>query len=397
MAGNSRSVSIDAASTGMHEHLAKIIDSVNEGIYVTDRERRFLLWNEAAERISGYSREEMIGLCCQDNILRHADRQGCELCKNCCPLKASIEDGAPRGPLVVFLRHKSGRRIAVEVKTAAVRNEEGAVIGAVEIFQDVTERIEREHLLEEGKKKLETVLNNIGDGILFFDTAGVITVFNEAVGEMFGLRPEAVGPIHALAPRSPLRTALASVEEAYYRTLNGSHPALRERCAEGKGRFRCWTAAMENDGSPFPAPARCYSCAIYGSVRSFLEKPRELVLGERSLSVASSFIELRDTNELWEVVTFYDATADKLDAALKVAGAAAHELRQPLQTLVILAGLLDRGLNDRAALDKLSGSIMKSCDRMDAIIKKMCELTRYRTKDYVDGSRILDIEGSANR
>jgi PAS domain S-box-containing protein len=397
MATESRFVSQDATSAGMNNHLAKIIDSVNEGIYVTDRDRRFLMWNEAAERISGYGKEEMLGRCCNDNILRHADRDGTELCKERCPLKASIDDGVPNGPVVVYLRHKNGERIAVEVKTAPVRDDNGTVIGGVEIFQDVTERIEREHLLEERKKKLETVLNNIGDGILFLDTAGIITVLNSAGREMFGLGKKSIGsPLHSLAKKSPLRTVLSAVEQAYYRANNRHHDAADGRCARGKERFRCWTAGMAHDNAPFITPARCYSCDAYRSIRSFLEKPRELTLGERSISVVSSFIELPETSDLREVIMFYDVTAEKLDAALKVAGAAAHELRQPLQTIVILAGLLEKGLNDRSTLDSLSDSIMKSCDRMDNIIKKMCEITRYRTKDYVDGRRILDIEDSSN-
>jgi len=396
MAIESRSVSLDVSRTGMKDHLAKIIDSANEGIYVTDGERRFLLWNEAAERISGYRKEEMIGFCCQDNILRHADRDGNELCKERCPLKASMEDGVPYGPVVVYLRHKNGERIAVEVKTAPVRDDKGAVIGGVEIFQNVTERIKREHLLEERRKKLETVLSNIGDGILFLDTAGVMTVFNNAGREMFGLDKKSIGsPLHSLGKRSPLGTVLVAVEQEYYRSLNRDQDAADGRCAQGKDRFRCWTAGMENDRAPFTT-ARCFACDSYRSVRSFLEKPRELILGERAISVVSSFIEFQETNDLWEVIMFYDVTTEKLDAVLKVAAAAAHELRQPLQTMVILAGMLEKGLNDREVLEKLSDSIMKSCDRMDNIIRKMCEITRYRTKDYVDGRTILDLEDSSN-
>ena len=39
---------------------------------------------------------------------------------------------------------------------------------------------------------------------------------------------------------------------------------------------------------------------------------------------------------------------------------------------------------------------MDSCDRMDHIISKMCKLTRYETKEYVDGIKILDFEHSSH-
>ncbi len=60
----------------MNDYLANIIDAANEGIYVTDRERRFILWNRAAEKIAGYKKNEIIGRRCQDNILNHVDGRG---------------------------------------------------------------------------------------------------------------------------------------------------------------------------------------------------------------------------------------------------------------------------------------------------------------------------------
>jgi len=85
----------------MNDYLANIIDAANEGIYVTDRERRFMLWNKAAEKITGYRKEEMIGRLCHDDILNHIDHEGQALCLFGCPLQAAIDDGAPRGPVVI--------------------------------------------------------------------------------------------------------------------------------------------------------------------------------------------------------------------------------------------------------------------------------------------------------
>jgi signal transduction histidine kinase len=128
-----------------------------------------------------------------------------------------------------------------------------------------------------------------------------------------------------------------------------------------------------------------------------LEKPHELTQGERTFSVVSSFIEFPETNDLWEVVVFHDVTSEKLDAALKVAGAAAHELRQPLQVIMALSSLLETGLGDRKPLKKYLDTLLSSCERMDDIIRQMNEMTRYRTKEYIGGKNILDIEHSSGR
>lgn len=378
----------------MNNYLAEIIDAANEGIYVTDLERRFLVWNKAAEKISGYSKDDLIGRFCHDNFLCHTDLEGNPLCASRCPLQSAISVGGPKGPDIVYLKHKNGKRISVEVKTAPIKDKEGNIIGGVEIFQDVTERLEREHLLVERKEKLETVLDNIGDGILFLDTAGTITMFNHTCAEMFALERNTVGySVNSLPEDLPLRQALGAVEQNFKQFLSTSVNTPAAPCPEGKGLFRCWTAGI--DRSQFAPRSRCYACETYLGARTFLEKPRDLTWGAQTLSVVSSFIELRDSNELWEVLVFHDVTAEKLDAALKVAGAAAHELRQPLQAIMILAGLMKSKTLDDQKRGTFIENILEGCGRMNEIIVRMNEITSYRTKEYIGASRILDITQSS--
>jgi PAS domain S-box-containing protein len=378
----------------MNEYLAAVIDAANEGIYVTDRERRFLLWNSTAARIAGYTKDEIIGRSCHDNILCHTDDEGRSLCFSHCPLQAAIDAGQPQGPEVVYLRHKNGTRIAVEVRTAPIRDEAGAVIGGVEIFQDVTERLANERLLRGQKHELEAGLDSINDGILFLDTDGTISVVNRTCASLFGANGSVHGTsIRSLPDGSALKGALDAVEEAFQRTTSDIVIAGIRRCPEGQGAFRCWTAAIDQS-HPGPRSA-CFNCTTYRIVRSFLERPVELTQGDRTLTAVSTFIEAPDANELREVIVFHDASAEKLDAALKVAGAAAHELRQPLQVIIVVSDLLRQALRRNKEQRANAEMLLQSCKRMDGIIRKMCEITAYRTRDYVQGSKILDLAGSA--
>ncbi|GAB4300162.1 MAG: GGDEF domain-containing protein [Desulfuromonadia bacterium] len=113
----------------------KLLDSLFDGVYFVDRDRRIVYWNSGAERITGYKREKVIGRSCADNILRHIDSQGKELCIDGCPLVDTIRDGVLR-ETSVFLHHRLGHRVPVSVRTSPVRDEEGTIIGAVEIFSD---------------------------------------------------------------------------------------------------------------------------------------------------------------------------------------------------------------------------------------------------------------------
>jgi diguanylate cyclase (GGDEF)-like protein/PAS domain S-box-containing protein len=113
----------------------QFLDRLGDGIYYVDRERRILLWNDQAERITGFRREEVEKHHCFDDILGHVDEQGRSLCLGECPLTRVLRDGTPLEERL-FLHHKDGHRVAVTVRVAPVRGPDGEIIGAVESFSE---------------------------------------------------------------------------------------------------------------------------------------------------------------------------------------------------------------------------------------------------------------------
>ncbi|MBR1383575.1 MAG: diguanylate cyclase, partial [Ruminococcus sp.] len=114
--------------------LNSIIDKITDGVYCVDTERRIMYWNKAAEMITGYTKEEMIGKSCFDSQLDHIDKKGRPLCNLLCPLVGTIFDGQERHEQV-FLKNKNGHRIPVIVNTYPLELG-GKTIGAIEVFQD---------------------------------------------------------------------------------------------------------------------------------------------------------------------------------------------------------------------------------------------------------------------
>lgn len=130
-----------------------LLDNLYDGVYLMDRERKILYWNKGAERIVGYSAGEVEGASCRDNILRHVDAEGNNLCENRCPAVASMETGMP-AEADVFVHHKDGHRIPVNVRISPLRDESGSIIGAVEIFRDSSEQHATLSLIEELQEKV---------------------------------------------------------------------------------------------------------------------------------------------------------------------------------------------------------------------------------------------------
>ncbi|MFV0400457.1 MAG: diguanylate cyclase, partial [Oscillospiraceae bacterium] len=122
-----------------------ILNSIKEGVYFVDPDRTILFWNKAAEELTGFTAEEVVGIHCQDNLLCHIDSDANPLCLAGCPVHATIHDGQVR-EAEVFLRHKEGFRIAVQVTSSPVYDGEN-LIGCVETFSRNTRRIYEDDLV----------------------------------------------------------------------------------------------------------------------------------------------------------------------------------------------------------------------------------------------------------
>ncbi|MFP4171833.1 MAG: diguanylate cyclase domain-containing protein [Candidatus Hydrogenedentota bacterium] len=117
--------------------LKTLLDTLFEGVYIVDRQRRIQYWNRGAERLTGYREAEVAGQCCSDNVLMHVNDQANLLCQNRCPLSATMRDGKERKSNV-YLLHKKGYRIPVQLRVAPIHDEEGRVTGAIQSFEDNT-------------------------------------------------------------------------------------------------------------------------------------------------------------------------------------------------------------------------------------------------------------------
>ncbi len=119
---------------GIYKH---IMDNLCDGIYFLDTNREITYWNKGAQSISGYAGSDVIGKRCSDNILVHIDQNGNPLCEHNCPAAQTLSDGQRR-EVEVYLRHKQGFRLPVRTCIDPIHAPDGTVIGAVELFVDIS-------------------------------------------------------------------------------------------------------------------------------------------------------------------------------------------------------------------------------------------------------------------
>ncbi len=125
-----------------------ILDEMEDGVYLVDRTERILWWNRGAEAITGFSRAEVVGRTCADNLLCHVDSSGRFLCTSGCPLRRAFLTGVPI-ETSAFLHHKEGHRVPVNIKTKPLRDRNGHVFGAFEVFRRASEEESQVRLIKE--------------------------------------------------------------------------------------------------------------------------------------------------------------------------------------------------------------------------------------------------------
>jgi len=128
-----------------------ILDSISEGVFTVDLDWRITSFNRAAEEITGIGRQEAVGKYCRD-VLR------ADVCETGCTLAATMQTGKPIMNKAVHIIDAEGRRRAIAISTALLKDTKGNVIGGVETFRD-TSAIEQLRKEIEGRYSCEDIIS----------------------------------------------------------------------------------------------------------------------------------------------------------------------------------------------------------------------------------------------
>jgi signal transduction histidine kinase len=90
------------------------------------------------------------------------------------------------------------------------------------------------------------------------------------------------------------------------------------------------------------------------------------------------------------------AVAEKAALVSELAGAAAHELNQPLTSVLGYSELLLRRTRENDKGREELSAILREAERMASIVKKIGKITRYETRPYVGNTRIVDLDRSSD-
>ncbi len=128
-------------------HMRHVLEGIADGVFTTDRERRIVSFNPAAERMTGWKREEVIGHFCCDVMRPLSDGAGF-CCMDDCPLIPPLDDrGVVQvGPVVWQAGERLSSKLQVVCRVAPLGGADSEIAGAVAIFRDVSREAELDRL-----------------------------------------------------------------------------------------------------------------------------------------------------------------------------------------------------------------------------------------------------------
>jgi PAS domain S-box-containing protein len=344
------------------------IDSLKEhfeagadGVVVLDDAGRILFVNRAAERITGFGRDGLLG----SELI---DLVGVAQRSQISDAVSRVLAGANVGAFDLQLSTTLGVPVWVSVSTSTVLAGAGAVILA---FRDVTAERGLEHELRSTKEFLERLIDSTVDAIIASDLRGQIILFNQGAERLFGYRArDVIGKI--------------AVWELY--EAGGAQQVmrmLRSTSYGGVGRLDQTRREVRIAGGEI-VPISITASTLYERDREvatvgILTDLRERIRMEQRLLDAQQKLQLSEKQAL----------------VAELAGAAAHELNQPLTSIMGYAGLIERQSPEDATHLRAVAVILSEAERMAGIVKKIGRITKYETTDYVGTARMLDLQRAA--
>jgi PAS domain S-box-containing protein len=147
------------------DQMRMIINSVADGVFTVDQNFVITSFNRAAEAITGVPADEALGKpCCE--VFR------AEICEGDCTLKRTILSDKPIVNQAVFIVRSDGKRVPISISTAALKNDDGQVLGGVETFRDLTlvealrKEVEKSFTFEDiisRNEKMQSIFNILPD------------------------------------------------------------------------------------------------------------------------------------------------------------------------------------------------------------------------------------------
>jgi PAS domain S-box-containing protein len=330
-----------------------------DGMMLIDREGTIRDVNKAFLKLTGYSEQEIIGEHYSKAIANETSKDTAN------KIFLGYLNKQFVNKFELEIKTKNGTYKTVSIRATPLPGRQDVSLISL---RDITEeKLLSKELLKTTDLLLKTISSS-SDAIIAVDMAGKLLFFNEEATRLFGYsRDEAIQYIHVtqLYPQNVAKEVMKLLRQSPTKHIYNYPVEVRTRTGE-------------------TIPVTISGAIVYNEkgeeqmTVGYLRDEREKIRMEKSLDEAlSKLIE-----------------AEKNDAMTNLAGAAAHNLNQPLSAIQGYSELLIHRLKDKdqTTVDYAS-KIISEVEKMSGIIKQISRITKYEIKPYAGTAKIVDITG----
>jgi PAS domain S-box-containing protein len=309
--------------------LAAIVESSDDAIIAKDLNGVITSWNVAAERMFGYTTDEILGRSILTIIppeLQHEEPT----------ILGQIRAGNRVEHLETHRLHKSGKRVEVSLTSSPIRDHRGKVIGASKIVRDISARRQA----DDARLRLAAIVESSDDAIISKNLDSIITSWNAGAERMFGYKPdEIIGQ---------------SVMRLMPRDLYWQEPDIIRKLRAGERIQHFETKRLRKNGEQFDV-----SLTV-----SPVKDDNGRVIG------ASKIVRDISDQKATEAALMEQ---EKLAATTKLLNELAHNINNPLQSLtnlVYLAAETQSGTDAKTLALEMSSDL----ERLSELVRRILEL-----------------------
>ncbi|NUB21305.1 PAS domain S-box protein [Azospirillum formosense] len=306
--------------------LESLLESVTDPIFAKDRERRFTLVNSATARLLGRMREEVAGLTDEDLFPPEEAARLDDLCGRVIATgrEETVEEELP-------FPTEEGKRVLM-ISVMPLRDAWGAAIGVVGVARDITARKRAEEALRSSEARFRTLVDNTPLLMWINRPDGTPEYYNEELRAYTGQDPDTMSAWQGFHPDD--RPAYLELRTRSIAAGSPYQSNIRMRRADGAWRWhQCRVVPVRERGA--------------------------------IVSWIGTAVDIHDIRRAQQAAEEADRSKGRFLAA------ASHDLRQPMQSILLFAGALGSHVTGEAgqrALDRLQQGLDTLKDLLDSLL-----------------------------